>query len=117
MAILHQLFFIFSTSVADQPHGGEDSGLGLIRCQCSQTLLRGQLNIYTETVGQIAQLLHQGRVRTGNGFSVDISVEAIVLPQKTQSFDHTLSGVVRITQDAAGKEKPLNIIAPVELNR
>ena len=30
--------------------------------------MRGQLNIYTEAVGQVAQLLHQGRVRTGNGF-------------------------------------------------
>ena len=75
-----------------------------------------QLDIHTEPIGQKAQLTDKLGVCAGNGLGVDIAVEAVLLPQKAQSLDHALGGIVRIAQDAAGEEQPLDIIAAVELD-
>ena len=116
MAVLDQLLFVLLTLLPNEPHGGQNGCFSLVGRESGQPLLGRQLDIHTEPIGQKAQLTDKLGACTGNGLGVDIAVEAVLLPQKAQSLDHALGGVVRIAQDAAGEKKTFNIIAAVELD-
>ena len=116
MAVLDQLLFVLLTLLPNEPHGGQNGCFSLVGRESGQPLLGRQLDIHTEPIGQKAQLTDKLGACAGNGLGVDIAVEAVLLPQKAQSLDHALGGVVRIAQDAAGEKKTFNIIAAVELD-
>ncbi|MPN51070.1 hypothetical protein SDC9_198711 [bioreactor metagenome] len=45
---------------------------------------------------------------------MDISAEAVFLPQHAQGLDHQLGGAVRAAGHRGAEEKPLNIVAAVK---
>ena len=59
--VLDKLPPIFLRRVADLPHRTQNGLLRLVGGQSLQPLLRGQLNIHTETVCQEPQLMYQFR--------------------------------------------------------
>ena len=48
---------------------------------------------------------------------MDVSVKAIFLPQDPERLDHALAGIVGALDDAGAEKQPLDVIAPVKLDR
>ena len=116
VAVLHQLLPALLAPGADLAHRGQDGLFGLVRSQGFKPRFRGQLDVDAEPVCQKAQLLHQLRRGARNGLGVNIAVESVGFPQKTQGADHQLRGVVRAAVYAGGEEEPLDIVPAVELD-
>ena len=114
VAGLHQLCLALSGPVPNLCHGPQNGLFAFIRSQRLQALLRGQLDVNAEPVCQQPQPLHQLRRCAGDGFGMDIPVEAILLSQDPQALDHPFGGVIRASQHAGGEEQPLDIVAAVK---
>ncbi len=93
---------------------GQDGGLGLVGRQAAQTLLAGQLDVDGQAVGQQAQPPGEEGVGPRDGLGVDIAVEAVLLPQQAQGFDHGLGGAVGAAPHGGGEEESLDVVAPVK---
>ena len=100
--------------VPDLPHGAQDGPLFLVRGQQAQALLRGELDVDAEPVGQQAQPVGEEGVGPGDGLGVNVPGKAVLLPEDAQGLDHPLGGVVRVPEDGRGEEEPLDIVAPVK---
>ena len=116
MAVLDQFLSVLPAPHLNLTHGSQNGSLCFFRCQRSQPCLRRQLNIHAEPVRQQTQLLHQLWCSSWNGLGVDISIKAVLLPQKPQSADHQLSGIVWGAEDARGEEQSLNIVPAIKLD-
>ena len=86
----------------------------LLLSGASSERLTGKFDIDADAVRQQAEPRHQRRVRSGNGFCVDITAKAVLAPQQLQHADHLFHRVVRTAQHRTGEEQPFDVIAAVE---
>ena len=72
MAELRQLRPAGGNPIPDLGHGFENIGLFLVRRQQRERLLRGQLDVDAQSVGQHAQPLGEQRIRPRNGLDLTV---------------------------------------------
>ena len=113
-AIPHQLGLALRDALAHLLHGGKNGAFALVWSQQRKAPLTGKFDIDADAVRQQAEPRHQRRVRSGNGFCVDITAKAVLAPQQLQHADHLFHRVVRTAQHRTGEEQPFDVIAAVE---
>ena len=101
-------------AVGDLSHRAQHVLAALVGRKALETLLRGQLDVDAQPVGQLPQPPEQPLVRAGDALGVDIAAEAVFLAQDRECFDHQLGGVVGIFNDARAEKQPLDVVAPIE---
>ena len=116
MAVEGQLLFALLARHRDLLHRLEDGVAALVGGEEMEALLAGQLDVDAEAVGEEAHLPDQLRACAGDGLGMDIAAEMVFVPQQPQDGEHPLGGVVGGAQHGAGQEKPLDVVAAVELD-
>ena len=116
MAVEGQLPFALLARHRDLLYGPEDGVAALVGGEKMEALLAGQLDIDAEAVGEKAHLPDQLRACAGDGLGMDIAAEMVFIPQQPQDGEHPLGGVVGGAQHGAGEEKPLDVVAAIELD-
>ena len=101
--------------VLDDPHGCQNGRIGFVTGEPPQTALRGQLDVDPEAVSMQAGLLDQALAGIGNALQMDIAVEALFSEQPHRP-DQMFHGSVRTSHDARTEEKPLDVVAAVEIS-
>ena len=108
-------FLLWALCTAICPMGRRMAVFFLVRGQLPFRLASLGSSILTERrSASRPMLLHQQRVRAGDGLGVDVAVEVVFLPQDAQCLDHQLHRAVGRAQHRAGQEQPLNIVAAVK---
>ncbi len=87
----------------------------LLRRQGAQPGFGGQFDVDRQAVGVTPGAGQQFRRGLGNGLEVDVAGVAVFFAQLPGHLHHLLHGVVRIADDAAGEEQPLDVVALVEV--
>ena len=101
----------------DEAHRGEDALVALVGSQRAQTLLIGNLDVDAQAVGIAPRLIHQLLAASRYALHVDVAIEAV---HGAQVFDHPyqpLHRVIGIAHHPRAEEKPLDVVAAIELDR
>ena len=103
-------------TLLDIAHRGENALETLVRSQGAQTLLIGNLDVDAQTVGIATRLINQLLAASRDALHVDVAIEAV---HGAQVFDHPhqpLHRVIGIAHHARAEEKPLDVVATIELD-
>ncbi|MDT0633428.1 hypothetical protein RM532_00510 [Salinisphaera sp. W335] len=103
--------------LANAGHRQLDGAVVLFRRQIGQRLLRGQLDVDAQSVGEAPGVGQQVAIGVGNGLEVDVAAEVMILAQAAGHLDQLRHGVVGGADHPGAQEQPLDIVALVEVQR
>ncbi len=98
-------------------HRGLDGGRVLLRRQALQAGIRGELDIDRQPIGPEPGLLDEPGTGLGDRLQMDVTGEAVRLPQRLRHQHHLLHRVVGGADNAGGEEQALDVVALVEIER
>ncbi|MOA00514.1 hypothetical protein D3C78_1198830 [compost metagenome] len=101
----------------DIGHGAANIGGLLFRRETANAAIGRQFDIDRKTIRIKPRLLDQPGRRFGNGFQVDIAAKTMGNAQFTRHAHHLFHRVIGGADDAGGQEQPLDIVAPIKLQR
>ena len=99
----------------DVAHGGGDGEGLLLRGEAFEVRGGGEFDVGAESVGVFAGVGDEGGAGTGDGFEVDVAIEAVGEAEVFGDGGELLHGVVDGLHDARGEEKSFDVIAAVEV--
>ena len=117
MTELLALFFVLQYSRLYESHGLENALVVFFGSQCLQRLFFGNLNVDTHAICPSAGLVEQLLGSTGDGFQMDVAIEAVNGAQVADDGCQTLHRVVGIAHDATRQKQPFDVVTPIELHR
>ena len=95
------VFLVFQYTLLNKFHRLEDTLVVFLWCQQFKRLLTGNLDVDAHTVGITPSFSHQFLTGTGDGFQVDIAIEAMDGAQVADNGRQSLHRVVGIAHDTA----------------
>ncbi|EKD61409.1 MAG: hypothetical protein ACD_54C00251G0001 [uncultured bacterium] len=98
-------------------HGGANGLRALFRCQFPQAGILRQFHIDRQTIRIKSRRADQFGRCIGDGLQVDIPPKPVLLPQRLRDPHHIGHRLIGRPNDPRRQKQPLDVIAPVKLQR
>ena len=116
MAEARTLLGALEHPLLDVAHRAVDAFVILVGGQQLQVAFGRDFDVDAHAVGVASGLGHQFAAGTGNALQMDVPVETVHRAQVAGHADHALHRIVGIADDARREEKPLDVVAAIELD-